>query len=146
MYLPHATRPLRPVASSLAKRLDCLIALASGTGLSVKGAFDDFPLMIAVAKRPGHYTIADWRSPIDTTWGPGLPKAQKLIIFDNFWGTVDREFACFDGIEVNWDSLEAQIEMKSSMATRRMGSAAAGSSINLLITDSGLFELPWRHK
>ena len=57
------------------------------------------------AKRPGHYTITDWRSAIDSTWGPGLPKAQKLSIFDNFWGTVDRQFACFDGIEVNWDSL-----------------------------------------
>jgi hypothetical protein len=59
----------------------------------------------AVAKRPGHYTIADWRSAIDSTWGPGLPKAQKLGIFDTFWGTVDRQFACFNGIEVNWDSI-----------------------------------------
>jgi hypothetical protein len=59
----------------------------------------------AVAKKPGHYTIADWRSAIDSTWGPGLPKAQKLNIFDTFWGTVDRQFACFNGIEVNWDSI-----------------------------------------
>jgi hypothetical protein len=59
----------------------------------------------AAAKRPGHYTITDWRNAIDSTWGPGLPKAQKLNIFDTFWGTIDREFACFNGIEVNWDSL-----------------------------------------
>jgi hypothetical protein len=59
----------------------------------------------SVAKRPGHYTITDWREAIDSTWGPGLPKAQKLYIFNTFWGTIDREFACFNGIEVNWDSL-----------------------------------------
>ena len=59
----------------------------------------------ALAKKPGHYTIADWHNAIDSTWGSGLPKAEKLSIFDNFWGTVDQQFACFNGIEVNWDSL-----------------------------------------
>ncbi len=59
----------------------------------------------AVAKRPGHYTIADWRSVIDSTWGWGLTKTQKLAIFDAYWNTIDSAFACFNNIEVNWDSL-----------------------------------------
>lgn len=58
-----------------------------------------------VTKRPGHYTITDWRDAIDSTWGPGLPKAQKLNIFDTYWNRVDVAHAAFNGIEVNWDSL-----------------------------------------
>jgi len=62
-----------------------------------------------ITKKPGHYTITDWQNAIDSTWGDGLPKAQKLQILDTFWNKIDQEFACF----VNhpeyhagwWDSL-----------------------------------------
>jgi hypothetical protein len=54
---------------------------------------------------PGNPTITDWQSVIDSTWGWGEPKAEKLRIFDLFWETIDHEFPCFNGIVVNWDSL-----------------------------------------
>ena len=58
-----------------------------------------------ITKKPGHYTITDWDEAIDDTWGWGLPKAEKLQIFDNFWNTIDADFACFNGIDDNWDNL-----------------------------------------
>jgi hypothetical protein len=58
-----------------------------------------------VLKRPGHYTKADWRHLIDSTWGPGLSTALKLQTFDFFWNKVDQTWGAFPNLAVNWDSL-----------------------------------------
>ena len=58
-----------------------------------------------VSKEPRHYDLTDWRRVIDSTWGPGLAVEQKLAIFDLVWQTIDSNFACFNNVEVNWDSL-----------------------------------------
>ncbi|MGD8413478.1 MAG: hypothetical protein PVF33_04560, partial [Candidatus Latescibacterota bacterium] len=42
---------------------------------------------------PGHYSASDWAAAIDSAWGPGLPTADKLDIFDTFWNTIDQKFA-----------------------------------------------------
>ena len=47
----------------------------------------------------------DWSAAIDAAWGPGDPTAVKLAIFDQYWETIDHHFACFQGIEDNWDAL-----------------------------------------
>jgi hypothetical protein len=60
-----------------------------------------------VVKHPGHYTKADWRKLIDSVWGPGLPTADKLVVFDYFWNTVDQKWGGFANLEVNWDSLKS---------------------------------------
>lgn len=54
---------------------------------------------------PGNPAITDWQSVIDSTWGWGERKDEKLRIFDMFCDTIDQRFACFNGIDVNWDSL-----------------------------------------
>jgi hypothetical protein len=69
------------------------------------GAFD--PTSYHSPKKPGHYSVQDWRALIDSLWGPGLPTATKLEIFDTFWILVDREYAGFPYLDVNWDSLKA---------------------------------------
>ena len=46
-----------------------------------------------------------WRTLIDETWGEGLPTDQKLAIFDAFWNAVDRQFAAFQSLNVNWTAL-----------------------------------------
>ncbi len=62
-----------------------------------------------ITKKPGHYTRTDWDEAIDSTWGMGLPKSQKLQILNTFWETIDEEFACFvnhpDYYPGWWDSL-----------------------------------------
>jgi hypothetical protein len=59
-----------------------------------------------IPKKPGHYTVEDWRAVIDTTWGEGLPTEQKLVIFDEAWNKIDAEFAAFQGLNIDWDSIK----------------------------------------
>ena len=58
-------------------------------------------------KRPGHYTLKDWRALVDSMWGPGLPTSTKLQIFDMFWNLINTSYAGFPYLDVNWDSLKA---------------------------------------
>ncbi len=58
-------------------------------------------------KRPGHYTTQDWRALVDSFWGQGPPTATKLQIFDFFWDLIDKQYAGFPNLAVNWDSLKA---------------------------------------
>ena len=46
-------------------------------------------------------TVEEWRTIIDTTWGPGLSTTAKLQIFDKAYNAIDDDFACFQGLPVN---------------------------------------------
>jgi hypothetical protein len=59
-----------------------------------------------IKKKPGHYSKNDWAAAIDSAWGPGLPVASKLAIFDLFWKNIDWYFACFQDLIVDWESLK----------------------------------------
>jgi len=48
---------------------------------------------------------ADWQYTIDTTWGPGDPLSQKLLIYNTFAQKVHDEFDGFISLNLNWDSL-----------------------------------------
>jgi hypothetical protein len=58
-----------------------------------------------VPKAAGHYSRDDWAAAIDETWGPGLGVITGITIFGNFWTTIDHQFACFQDLDVNWDSI-----------------------------------------
>jgi len=58
-----------------------------------------------MTKKPGHYSREDWKEVIDSVWGPGLPTAQKLEIFDTAWDTINAKYAAFQNLDVNIDSL-----------------------------------------
>jgi hypothetical protein len=51
-------------------------------------------------------SVKDWSYAIDTTWGAGLPTAQKLDLFDAFWNKVDQTWGGFPNLIVDWDSLK----------------------------------------
>lgn len=53
------------------------------------------------------HSRSDWANAIDETWGNGLPVSEKLQIFETFWNTVDWYFACFQDLNVDWDSLRS---------------------------------------
>lgn len=59
----------------------------------------------AISKKSGHYSRQDWQEVIDSVWGPGLPTAQKLEIFDTAWDTINAKYAAFQNLNVNIDSL-----------------------------------------
>ncbi len=56
-------------------------------------------------KRPGHYTLQEWREAIDQIWGDGEPTASKLALFDKVWRVIDLKFACFRDLELDWDEV-----------------------------------------
>ena len=47
----------------------------------------------------------DWETIIDTTWGSGLPTAEKLEIFDSVWTLIDYKYACFQNLDLDWNAL-----------------------------------------
>jgi hypothetical protein len=61
---------------------------------------------LGALKRPGEYTARDWHALIDSVWGPGLPTATKLTVFDTFWNSVDQTWGGFPNMHINWDSLK----------------------------------------
>lgn len=96
-------------------------------------------------KRASQYTPADWRRVIDSTWGPGLPTAIKLEIFDTFWTLIDQKYAGFPYLTVNWDSMKTlyRPEVASGVSRGRFGAIMSQlffslQEIHTYIVDSGL--------
>ena len=53
---------------------------------------------------------SDWQYIIDTTWGPGLPLAEKQQIFNTYANSIREDFDGFESLNMNgnaWDSLRA---------------------------------------
>ncbi|MGA9295235.1 MAG: S41 family peptidase [Ignavibacteriaceae bacterium] len=48
----------------------------------------------------------DWKTIIDTTWGTGPTTERKLEIFDSVWSVIDHNYACFQNLNLNWDSVK----------------------------------------
>ena len=65
---------------------------------------------------------ADWQHIIDTTWGPGLPLEEKLMIFDTFTDSLTRKFDGFNSLGINeteWDSIKSAYRSKINASTSR---------------------------
>lgn len=50
---------------------------------------------------------SEWKKIIDSTWGPGLPLAQKLNVFDYYSGYIKTHNPTFTYTRLNWDSVSA---------------------------------------
>jgi len=85
------------------------------------------------------FKATDWRALIDSTWGEGLPTDQKLQIFDSFWGTIDSEFACFQDLNVNWDSLRTIYRTEVANNVSRGRFAAMMNQLALSLKEAHTF-------
>ncbi len=47
----------------------------------------------------------NWSEAVDQVWGTGPSTEQKLLVFNQYWQTIDKHFACFQGIEDKWQEL-----------------------------------------
>ena len=63
------------------------------------------PAPYQAAKKPGLLTAEEWGELIDSTWGPGLPVDTQLQIYSDFWNNIDDFFACWQDLELDWDSV-----------------------------------------
>lgn len=48
----------------------------------------------------------DWKTVIDTTWVQVFSKEEMLEIFDSTWSIITNEYACFQYLNTDWDSLK----------------------------------------
>ena len=55
-------------------------------------------------KKSFYQSKDDWQYIIDTTWGPGLPLADKQDIFNSFTQKLDAEFDGFHSLGMTWAS------------------------------------------
>jgi hypothetical protein len=65
---------------------------------------------------------SDWQYIIDTTWGPGLPLAQKQQIFNAYVLKLEEEFDGFESLgftPASWDSLKTYYYLKIDSTTSR---------------------------
>ena len=62
---------------------------------------------------------AEWGHIVDSIWGPGLPLAQKLALFDNYATNLSTYFDGFLSLGLNWDSLRTHYRSKIDSSTSR---------------------------
>jgi len=87
-----------------------------------------------VQKSLGRYSSQDWAAAIDTTWGNGLTYGEKIMLFADYWETVDLEFAAFQGLNINiWDSIWVadSTEVWNSVSRGRFSAMIQHSSMAL---------------
>lgn len=89
-----------------------------------------------VGRQLGLQGLPDWRQAIDTIWGDGLPTQDKLNIFDEFWRTVDWNFACFQGLDVDWKALRDRYRPEIAAGVSRGRFAAIMNHLALALRES----------
>jgi hypothetical protein len=93
------------------------------------------PALRSDAPRISAMTPADRRAAVDAVWGPGLPTAQKLEIFDKFWNAVDTQFAAFHGIDDDWAALRARYRPEVAAGVSRGRFAAIINRMSLSLRE-----------
>ena len=75
-----------------------------------------------------------WAELIDETWGEGRSTGEKLLYFDTFWNTIDRDFACFQDLDVDWDALRNRYrpEVASGVSKGRFAAIMGRLSLALM--------------
>jgi|WetSurMetagenome_2_1015567.scaffolds.fasta_scaffold09537_2 hypothetical protein len=76
----------------------------------------------AMPSRSFYKSKADWRRIIDSTWGPGMPLASKLALFDAYTSMVTAEFDGFLSLGLtqgSWDSFRNQCRSRIDSTTSR---------------------------
>jgi hypothetical protein len=84
-----------------------------------------FPPQNQLTKAAGPYSIDDWKRAIDSTWGAGPADSVKAARFQLFWSTIDEKYACFQDLDVNWDSVGNQYSTEIDDSTVSRGRFAA---------------------
>ncbi|MFC2133208.1 T9SS type A sorting domain-containing protein [Bacteroidota bacterium] len=97
-----------------------------------------------IKKKPGHYTMEDWRQVIDDTWGPGMFTSEKLRIFDEVWEHIDKRYGGFVNHDVNIDSLRNiwRPEIESGVSRGRFAAIMTNFIQILNEGHTSIYEIP----
>ena len=77
-----------------------------------------------------------WAERVDEFWGPGVSTAEKLAFFDTFWTTIDRDFACFQDLDVDWNALRDLYRPEVAAGVSKGRFAAIMSRLSLALMDA----------
>ncbi|MCA9758114.1 MAG: hypothetical protein KDA27_20135, partial [Candidatus Eisenbacteria bacterium] len=91
-------------AAILVTTLHGASAVASGSARRGESATDQGGTVVNRGEGVDHRGV-DWSTLVDSTWGPGLPTPDKLAIFDNAVSTIRTQFAAYQGLSLDFDSL-----------------------------------------
>jgi hypothetical protein len=106
-------------------------------------AIDRMPVLLlkhprGLAKMPAvsfYKSKGNWQHIIDSSWGPGLPLAQKLQIYSLYTSTLQQKFDGFLSLGVDWDSLKSHYLALIDSSTSRGRFAALMSSLSRSLRD-----------
>jgi len=89
-----------------------------------------------VANGPIKGDAESWAQLIDETWGEGLNTGEKLFFFDTFWHAIDDEFACFQGLDVDWSALRDLYRPEVASGVSKGRFAAIMSRLSLALMEA----------
>ncbi len=88
-------------------------------------------------------TDQTWAELIDETWGEGRSTSEKLLYFDTFWYTIDRSFACFQDLDVDWDGLRNRYRLEIQSGVSKGRFAAIMSRLSLALMEAHTAAHDW---
>ena len=96
------------------------------------------------AKKSRHYSTKDWRLIIDNYWGKGLPSAEKLKIFDSAVERINKSYAAFQNLQINFDSITAfyRSEVENGVSRGRFAAIMNHMSFALKEAHTVLADIP----
>ncbi len=101
-------------------------------------SWDTAPSTVLHAASPGpiYGPDTDWKRLVDETWGPSpWTVSEMLDAFDWFWDRIDREFACFQGIDVDWAALRARYRPEIEAGVSRGRFAAIMNHLSMALRE-----------
>jgi hypothetical protein len=96
--------------------------LAATSGQVYPGRSSDRTSVHTLPARSFYQSRTDWRRIIDSTWGPGLPLANKLAVFDAYASALSNRFDGFISLGLtwsSWDSLKNRFRSRIDSTTSR---------------------------
>jgi hypothetical protein len=85
--------------------------------------------------RIGKYTVAEWRSRVDSYWGQGEDTAEKLRIFDRAWNELDREYGAYMNLDADMQALRDRYRPEIAAGVSKGRFAAIMNHLSLAMLD-----------
>jgi len=147
MAAPVLLRALRARGPASLVLVLVLVAASSRAQPPSETPFDADPLgrVAAGAARvarpplelPANTTAEDWKARIDQMWGLSPWTAQQMLdVYDSYWTRLNEQFACFQGLDVDLDSLRAAARAEISAGVSRGRFAAIMDQLTLALRES----------
>jgi len=96
------------------------------------------PNITELPQKSFYESKSDWQNIIDSTWGPGLPLAEKRQIFNAYATSIREEFDGFESLQMNensWNTLTSDYYSMINDSTSKGGFSAIMSHFSMQLKD-----------